>query len=210
MNNTYNYWIGIIIVLIIIALGLYFLGNTAHAVSCGSHCSPTPTPTATPIPTATPTPTPKPCNEGEFGRFNFHPCVTPTPSVTPTATPSATPTPGSGTGNVPSNPSTNTTSAPGAATCNIPFTAPVLNSFKTEGNGSVTFGWSSSATGVDKFSIRYGYVANSLVYGEDNVPSTSNSLTINSLIPGNHVWAIVSAWRGGCAVDSNILDPKIR
>lgn len=146
------------------------------------------------------------------------PSLSPTPSeipsVTPSVTPSETPTPqnqgqsGGGSSPQPAG-QTSTTQAPGSPSCIIPFSAPVLNGFSEAGSGSVNFSWLESDNGIDKFSIRYGYTQNNLVYGEDNIPSSSRSITLGSLQSGAHVWAIVSAWKGGCSEDSNELDPKV-
>lgn len=163
---------------------------------CGEYnqCKPTPTPTAVPCPGV----------DVIQWEEDKEPCVTPT--VTPTSTPSAMPTP-----EVTSTPSTVAQPAPppAAATCNIAFDNPLLYGFKLEGNGSVTFTW-FDAQSVDKFSIIYGYSPDSLIYGEDNIPSSSRSITLNGLTPGKSVFAIVGAWRNRCEMESNILDPKVK
>lgn len=164
----------------------------------------------TPSPTPTKTP---PCDYRTNWDYN---CGYPLPSISPTpteeiATPSATPTPTS----TPSGSTTSTGStgsggnnAPQAAVCEIPWQAPILQGFQAGQSGSVTFSWWGSPN-VDKYSIIYGYAPNSLIYGEDNIPSSSTAITINNLQPGAHVWAIVSSWRGGCAEASNELDPLV-
>lgn len=198
------------------------------------HCNPTATPTTKP--TATPTPgcfftvegnkvyypCPSPTVTPTCGWNVDHPCATPTPTKgceddedcvtpTPTATPSATPTPTQppGNNNGGSSGSTDTTEAPGPTVCNVPFQAPILQGFQADGNGSVTFSWWPSPN-VSKYSITYGYTPDNLMFGEDNIPSTSTSIQINDLIPGHNVWAQIQAWQGGCEESSNLLDPIIR
>lgn len=155
-----------------------------------------------PTPTPQPTITPDPCNNEDLkvqlSDEIEQPCVTPTtePQVTPSDR------------QVPDG-EKSTTDAPGAAVCNIRFDHPLLQGFHADGNGSVTFSW-WGVKDVDKYSIRYGYEPTALVYGADNIPSSSTSFTINGLTVGKNVWAIVSAYRGGCAEDSNILDPVVK
>ncbi len=186
----------IILVGIIFAfLGVLGVTATVQAHKCEENCQPTPTPT----------PKVYHCYED---------CVTPTPtiyqnptpSVTPTATPSAQPSGnvGSGSSGCGNNCSA---SAPGPAYCGTPFAAPILQGFTVDGNGSVTFSWWGVPT--DKYSIVYGYAPDKLVYGADNIPSSSTSFQINGLTPGKSVWAVVSSWRAGCESKSKELDPVV-
>ncbi len=154
---------------------------------CDDFVSPTPKPSTTP--SATPTPTIK---------------------VTPTATPSATPAPQGGTGV-----SDGFASDPGATmafhpSCTIPFDPPVIIGFAEAGSGSATFSWLESAQDVSKFSIVYGYSPDAMIYGEDNIPSTSTAITISDLESGKNVFAQIYAWQQGCAELSNIFDPVVR
>jgi hypothetical protein len=171
-------------------------------------------------PTETPTPTQVPCYEGgatfvidtdkDVVEITGTPCPTETVTPTPTATPEATVTPEvQPNTSVTNNPSTDTTEAPKGASCTVTFDAPKLQGFTVLGNGSVAFSW-WGVPNVDKYSIIYGYTPDSLIYGEDNIPASSTSITLNGLQPGNHVWAKVGAWRNGCEEESNILDPKVR
>src|SRR4051812_33910255 len=182
-----------------------FANNNHHHDEhhCERQCGPTATPT--PTEEVTPTPTIDPCQVEAVIKFgdDENPCATPTPTPTDECQFNC------GGGNVPSNPSTNTTQAPGAAVCDVAFDKPLLQGFHADGNGSVTFSWWGVA-GVDKYSIRYGYKPDALVYGADNIPANSTSFQINGLNVGSNVWAIVSAWKGGCAEDSNLLDPKVK
>lgn len=208
--------------------GLVCVPFNIHSGNGKCHVLPTPTLTPTPKPTMTPTPTKNPCEYEDLTWIKDNPCltptVTPTPTeitptpgcdedcVTPTVTPeeTVTPTPeqhndnnGGGGG------ATSEAHAPAPVTCTIPFSPPVLNSFTAGASGSVTFGWLESEQ-VDKFSIIYGYSADALIYGEDNIPSSSTSITLNGLLSGHSVFAQVWAFKGGCAEMSNVLDPKVR
>lgn len=182
------------------------LANGDFVVNADHPCPPVaPSPTLG-QPTATPTPTKEPkCWEDE----DCEPTVTPTVTPSPEASPSPTPIETQGPGNIPSNPSTDTTEAQGAATCNIAFSAPILDGFQADGNGSVTFSW-WGVSNIDKYSITYGYSPDALIYGEDNIPSSSTSIELNGLIPGHNVWAQVQAWRNGCEESSNLFDPRVR
>lgn len=238
--NWKTVWITITAVIIILGTYMATVANAGYTPTpCNSdyHCKPTPTPkcdkdwgkkdwdkcqtpTPTVTPTATPTPTDVPCYQAgaaviineDTDQFAVSgtPCetVTPTPTVSPS--PTETPAPPSNTGNnsgVSGGGQSN--QAPGPAVCNIPFQAPILQGFTANGNGSVTFSWWPSP-GASKYSITYGYATDALVYGEDNIPSTSTSITLNGLIPGNNVWAQVQAWQGGCEESSNLFDPVVR
>lgn len=158
-------------------------------------------PCTTPSPTVTPTPT-QGCGDDED-------CTTPTPTATPSATPTPTNTPSTGNSNSSGGGSGQSNSAPGPAVCDIPFQAPILQGFTADGNGSVTFSWWPSPN-VSKYSITYGYSTDNLMYGEDNIPSSSTSITLNGLIPGKNVWAQIQAWQGGCEESSNLFDPIVR
>lgn len=171
----------------------------------------------------TPTPTVNPCQfwkEDKWEEDCITPTVTPTVTPTPTATPSGTPTPTS----TPSSGGTNTgsggpgvvpvgdystTEVPGAPTCNIPFSAPVLTSITAGESGQLTLNWLESAS-VDKFSITYGFVGQSLSMGVDNIPSSSRSFTIGDLPSGAYINAQVQGWQNGCEESSNVLDPIVR
>lgn len=186
------------LVLITILLAIIAFNTKVHASQCkkDNDCYPTPTI--------------KPC----FRWDDDKPCptITPTPTPTPVASPSAVPTnvPNmGGTGNIPSNPHTDTTEAPAAATCTIAFDAPKLQGFTAGASGSVTFSWWGVAN-IDKYSIIYGYTPDALIYGEDNISSSATQVQLNLLKPGNHVWAKVGAWRSGCEEESNILDPLVK
>lgn len=160
-------------------------------------------PTSTP--TITPTPTVKPCFT--WIDEKIVPCISPTTTPTPIASPSATPTPGNNNSRG-SGGDGQSNQAPRPAVCEIPFQAPILQGFSADGNGSVTFSWWPSPN-VTKYSITYGYAPDKLIYGEDNIPSTSTSLQINGLTPGQNVWAQVQAWQGGCEESSNLFDPIV-
>ncbi|MGH2611569.1 MAG: hypothetical protein ACRDFB_00800 [Rhabdochlamydiaceae bacterium] len=127
------------------------------------------------------------------------PTATPTPTRAPYATPTMSPAPTS-------TPNTDI-SKPGNPTCTIPFKPAILQGWSIPNPGSMTFSWWKSTDSVDKYSITYGYSPNSLLYGEDNIPNTSSSITLNDLIPGNSVWAQIQAWKNGCEAGSNLLDP---
>jgi hypothetical protein len=73
----------------------------------------------------------------------------------------------------------------------------------------VTVNWLSSATGISKFSLTYGYQGNRMIYGIPNLPSSSRSITIGDLAIGQPMDVVVQAWRGGCEETSNIGDPII-
>ena len=133
---------------------------------------------------------------------------TETISASPSAIPASTPSMG-GTGNVPSNPHTDTTQAPGSPTCSIPFTSPILQGFHIVKTVSIQWSW-WPVSGVDKYSIIYGYSPDSLIYGEDNIPATSTSIIISNLdFTHPHDYAQVWAWEHGCVEKSTILDPKL-
>ena len=169
-----------------IVIGLFFvLGGVVYA-----DCTPTPIPPPTnimPTPTITPVPTNSP---------------TPTPTSPPSNTTNSAGEQSSGGGSSTSN-------APGGATCTIPFKAPILQGFVPNGGGSVTFSWWGSPNAT-KYSVTYGYTSTNLMYGEDNIPATSTSVTLNGLIPGHNIWAQVQAWQGGCEESSNLFDPIVR
>lgn len=169
--------------------------------------------TPTPKPTATPTPTPKvDCDKDHHDWNNWDKDKCPTPTVTPTPTaspsPTITPTPGNNNSGGNGGGGEQSNQAPGPAICNIPFQAPVLQGFQADGNGSVTFSWWPSPN-VSKYSITYGYTPDNLMFGEDNIPSSSTSIQLNGLIPGHNVWAQVQGWQGGCEESSNLFDPIV-
>jgi hypothetical protein len=133
-------------------------------------------------------------------------------TVTPTVTinPSETPTPlslmsTSGNGVVPAG-NTSTTQPPGSPTCNIAFSPPVLTSITAGQSGQLTLNWLESSP-VDKFSITYGLVGEPMGWGEDNIPATSRSLSINGLPNGSYINAQIYGWENRCPELSNILDP---
>ena len=167
-------------------------------------------------------PTPIPTiNCGKIIDFYYSGCpsltTTPTPSVivTPTASPSATPAPvitpastNSGGGNSPTFQGS-TTNAPGSPTCTIAFSSPVLTSIVAGQSGQLTLNWLESDQNIDKFSIIFGLVGQSLNMGLDNLPSNSRSYTINGLPSGSSINAQIWSWKNRCAEKSNILDPKV-
>lgn len=194
--------------MIVVGAMLVVLGVASKAgANFNEHCehchTPTPTPTHTPRPTQTPTPTPTPT---PIPTQKPEETLVPTPTPAPVCTLNCPGDPNPG----PANYRFSTTDAPPAAVCNIPFAAPILQGFTVNGKGSVTFSWwKSTASGISKQSIRYGYSPEKLVYGADNLSSDATSLKIDFLKPGEHVWAIVTAWKDGCAQDSNLLDPVV-
>jgi hypothetical protein len=136
--------------------------------------------------------------------------VTPTPSVaSPSVTETPTPTIALQGGNAPTFPGS-TTNPPAPVTCNIPFTAPVIVSFKALGHGIVEFDYLNSEEGISKFSAIYGYSPDQLIYGVDNLPATSRSLTITGLQPGRNVWLQMWNWKNGCAMKSALYDPLVK
>ena len=102
-----------------------------------------------------------------------------------------------------------TTNAPGSPTCTIPFTAPVLTSIVAGQSGQVIFTWFDSETATNKFAVTYGYSPTQLIYGVDNIPSSSRSLTVGDLIPGSNIYGKVWGFENRCAETSNILDPLV-
>jgi hypothetical protein len=177
----------------IILLGIIFL-LSYHSVFAREKWypwSPTPTPTVNLL-------------------TSFTPTISPT--VIPTAIPTATPTTSTPPASIPQGSTGGGTGSSNQAqhpVCSAPFRAPVLQGFEISGPGSVTLSWWGSPN-VSKYSIIYGYTPQGLDYGEDNIPASSTSLTINDLQPFNHLWAIVQAWQGGCVESSNLFDPLIQ
>ncbi len=157
-----------------------------------NYCPVTPTPTSEI--TITPTPT----------------IVTPTQIVSPSDTPTPTSAPSTGgTGNVPSNPHTDTTEAPAAATCTIPFSPPALTSITAGASGTLNVNWLESDSHIDNFSINYGYVGQPLTMGVPNIPATSTSYPITMLQSGESINARVCAYKNGCAQCSSVVDPLV-
>lgn len=152
--------------------------------------------------------------DGDFDKSDEKECLTPAPTTTatPSATPIPTSTPSTGTGDGKSD---GRSSDPGATqahnpTCTVPFTPPILNGFKANGNGSVTFSWLESASNITKYSIVFGYSADEMDMGMDNIPSSSTSVTLNGLHEGVNVFAQVYAWHNQCAEISNVFDPIVK
>lgn len=85
---------------------------------------------------------------------------------------------------------------------------PLLQGFKLGSKGQVTFSW--WGVQADKYSLRYGYTLDQLVYGIPYIPNTSTAVEINGLESGRNVWAVVTAYKGECATDSSPLDPIVR
>lgn len=132
-------------------------------------------------------------------------CVTPTP----TAIPSATPTPEQGSSSGGGSAPTFFDGSYHVQTCNGIFPdKPLLQGFKALGNGSVEFSW--WGVNADKYSMRYGYDVNNLIYGIPYIPNTSTSITISGLQEGRNVWAVLTAYKGECAIGSNPLDPIVK
>ena len=208
-NFSKTTWLIIVLAIVFIILAVLAWNPKANAwyqpVVCNAdhhmNCV-TPTPTepclqegdedvqvACPTPTLTPTPTE----------------VTPTPSATPSATP--VPQNGStgstGGGNVQSN------NPPPVAQCGTQFAIPSIVAFTDKGNGTVNFAWTEAQT-VGKYSITYGYTADNLNMGQDNIPGNVLNWDIHDLAPGSHVWAQVQAWFNGCEESSNVFDPIVK
>lgn len=157
-------------------------------------------PTATPTPQCTPTPIP-----------TTYPINTPSPTVSYPPTSTSTNNAGSS-ANIPNQNTLpgSTTNAPASETCNIPFSPPVLVNIRAEDQpGQVVFSWLDSDTHNTKFSLIYGYNPNKLIYGVDNIPSTSTSLIVGGLIPGKNIFGIVQGWEGQCEESSDVIDPII-
>lgn len=178
------------------AIAFIILTRTVHANKKWCDCEYKPTPTLTPKPTPTPKPT-------------ISPTLTPIPTATPSATTTTTEIQqgdGRSDGRS-SNPGA--TEAPAPVTCTIPFSPPVIIGFQALGNGSVQFSWLEADQNISKYSIIYGYSPDALVYGEDNIPSTSTSIQINDLQVGKSVFLEVWGWKNGCSEVSNIFDPIV-
>lgn len=182
-----------VILAILILLGLYLIfGFKASASQCQHNCY---------HPTPTPTPTPKPCKKDDEERR----CPKPTPTVEPTVVPTVTPTPtveqpkGDDRGDY--HPSVVQT--PQAPTCTIPFESARV--WYTKKDGKVFFNWATDAQDIQKFSIVYGKSADKLVYGVDNIPSTSRSLEIKGLT--GRTFFQVWTWVRDCAEKSVTIDP---
>lgn len=137
----------------------------------------------------------------------------PTPTVEVTPSPEASPEPSiipevqgiSGAGDVPSNPSTNTTEAPGALVCtgilpDQPIGRPDL--YKKTGTTSAHFEFFGG--NADHYEVEYKYSANGFTYGiPGGLPGTSTAFDLNDLKPGfSTLIARVHAFRGGCELIS--------
>lgn len=142
------------------------------------------------------------------------PTMSPTPTGSPSATPTVTPpvslqsstTGGSGNNGNSGGQSNN---APSAPVCDHPFASPDLLTITAGQSGQLTLTWSETDTSVDKYSITYGFVGQSLNMGADNIPSTSRSFTISDLPSGAYINAQIQAWQNDCEESSNILDPRV-
>lgn len=148
-------------------------------------------------------PQPNPCDvvsevpsKDEILLDQIDPCVTPTPTDTPSDQPK---------GDNRGDPHTEEAKAPAPVTCNIPFEIP--RAWYTKKDGKVIFNWATDTEGIQKFSIVYGYSADNLVYGVDNLPADSRSLDINGLDKSKHTFFQVQAWKDGCMEGSAIIDP---
>lgn len=156
----------------------------------GACQQPTPTPTKKPCkPTPTPTLTPTPTE----------PVVTPTPTETPVESHSDGPK-----GDNRGDAHTDAVQTPQAPTCTIHFEKARV--WYTKVNGKVVFNWATDAQGIEKFSVTYGYSPDKLVYGVDNIPSTSRSLEIKGLTH-SPVYFNVWTWISACSEVSNTIDP---
>jgi hypothetical protein len=205
---------------VIVFFSVITLTSAHNNGGCDWNDCKTPTPTVTPTPSCyltvehqrvyypCPTPTKPICNED-------HPCVTPT--VTPTATPSASPTPSATPSATPSDNSGGGSSGgsggnnpPPVAQCGTPFDIPNIVSFTDKGGGTINVAWTEDQGNLSKYSITYGYSADNLNMGEDNIPGNVLNWDIHDLAPGNHVWVQVQAWLNGCEESSNVFDPVVQ
>jgi hypothetical protein len=166
-----------------------------------------PVPTSTPTPTNTPTSTPTPTPTEE-------PIPTPTIEPTPTAVPELSCEEQVKAGTWKGEHECGWSPKPwepgqySPATCGGIFTdKPLLQHFVRVSPTEIELGWWRPVSGVDKYSLIYGYKETEMIHGVINIPGNSTGLTIGALRPNTYTFFQLWAWRGECVTKSTVIDP---